>query len=263
MALSGRPPSGGAGSANEGKVALNVPIIPRADRLTLSEAADLIRRDYVSNGHKSGRTLEVRLANLLDHFDGASRIARITTGHVEAYKAARLEAKAAPASVNRELAILGRMGTLARHQYGLVVPFRCAKLEERNVRTGFFEEEQFKAVVQHLRPELAALVTAAKLTGWRKSELQSRQWRHCDFTAGWLRLEPEETKNRDGRQFPFDPGAPRRPRGAARSGRGDAEGDGARDSLALRSRRRQGREGLPEGVAHREAPRGRAGKAFS
>jgi integrase len=189
----------------EGKVALNVPIIPRADRLTLSEAADLIRRDYVSNGHKSGRTLEVRLANLLDHFDGASRIARITTGHVEAYKAARLEAKAAPASVNRELAILGRMGTLARHQYGLVVPFRCAKLEERNVRTGFFEEEQFKAVVQHLRPELAALVTAAKLTGWRKSELQSRQWRHCDFTAGWLRLEPEETKNRDGRQFPLIP----------------------------------------------------------
>ncbi len=45
----------------------------------------------------------------------------------------------------------------------------------------------------------------AKLTGWRKSELRSRQWRHIDFGAGWLRLEPEETKNREGRMFPLIP----------------------------------------------------------
>ena len=56
-----------------------------------------------------------------------------------------------------------------------------------------------------MRPELAALATVAKLTGWRKSELRSRQWRHVDFEAGWLRLEPEETKNREGRMFPLIP----------------------------------------------------------
>jgi integrase len=187
----------------EGRVALNIPIITKADRLTLGEAAELIQNDYRANGHKSVNTLDVRLAHLLNHFDSAARLGRITTGHVEAYKAARLEAQAAPASVNRELAILGRMGTLGKHQYGLVVPFQVAKLEERNVRTGFFEEEQFRAVVQHLRPELAAIATVAKLTGWRKSELVSRQWRHVDFSAGRLRLEPEETKNRDGRMFPL------------------------------------------------------------
>jgi integrase len=191
----------------EGRVALGIPIVPRADKLTLNEAATLIRNDYASNGHKSADTLDLRLAHLMNHFDGASRLARITTGHVEKYKAARLEAKAAPSTVNRELAILGRLGTLARHQYGLVVPYRVAKLEERNVRTGFFEEEAFHTVLQHLhhRPELAALLTAAKITGWRKSEVQSRQWRHVDFAAGWLRLEPEETKNRDGRRFPLIP----------------------------------------------------------
>jgi integrase len=82
-----------------------------------------------------------------------------------------------------------------------------AKLEERNVRTGFFEQEQFASVLQHLqhRPELQALVTAAKLTGWRKSELRSRRWHNVDFAGGWLRLEPEETKNRDGRMFPLIP----------------------------------------------------------
>jgi integrase len=124
---------------------------------------------------------------------------------VEAYKAARLEAKAAPATINRELAALGRMAALARRQYGLVSPFTVERLEERNVRTGFFDEDAFAAVCRALRPELAALATVARLTGWRKSELRSRQWRHVDFKSGWLRLEPEETKNREGRMFPLIP----------------------------------------------------------
>jgi integrase len=60
----------------------------------------------------------------------------------------------------------------------------------------------------------------ANLTGWRKSELRSRQWRHVDFTAGWLRLEPEETKNRAGRMFPLIPEL--RAVLAARRARGEA-----------------------------------------
>src|SRR5262245_8713565 len=34
----------------EGKVALNIPVVPKADRLTLGEAAALIRQDYTANG---------------------------------------------------------------------------------------------------------------------------------------------------------------------------------------------------------------------
>ena len=56
-----------------------------------------------------------------------------------------------------------------------------------------------------MRPELAALARVAYLTGWRKTELTSRRWTHVDFSAGWLRLDPEETKNREGRQFPSIP----------------------------------------------------------
>jgi integrase len=47
---------------------------------------------------------------------------------------------------------------------------------------------------------------AAYLTGWRvRSELLSREWPSVDFKGGWLRLEPGETKNREGRQFPLIP----------------------------------------------------------
>jgi len=208
----------------EGKVALNIPANVTADRLTLGEAADLIRHDYTTNGHKSGDTLELRLTHLLAHFGADTRLSRITTGAVEAYKAARLaervcrtettatgttriptQTRTAAATVNREIAMLARMGTLARRQYGLAVPFVVTKLKERNAREGFFDAEAFAAVCRGLRPELAALATVGLLTGWRKSELRSRQWRHVDFGAGWLRLEPEETKNRDGRMFPLIP----------------------------------------------------------
>src|SRR2546421_209312 len=83
----------------------------------------------------------------------------------------------------RERALLRRMGSLARHQCGLVVPFEVTTFQERNARKGFFERDAFDAVCAHLRPELAAIAQAAYLTGWRKSELRSRQWPHVDFAA--------------------------------------------------------------------------------
>jgi len=190
----------------EGKVALNIPVSPHGDRLTLDAAATMIRNDYAANGRKSADTLEFRLAHLRKHFGGTARLSRLTTGAVEQYKATRLAANAAPATINKEMAALQRMASLARDQYGLAAPFRVRMFEERNARKGFFEADAFETVCAHLRPELAALARAAYLTGWRKSELRSRKWHHVDFDAGWLRLDTEETKNRDGRQFPLIPG---------------------------------------------------------
>jgi integrase len=189
----------------EGRIILGLPVHPESDRLTLNDGLALIRQDYEVNGRKSARTLEARLVHLLDYFDGASRLGRITTAHIEAYKAARLEAGAQSSTVNRETATLARMGALARKQYGLHVSFLVAALEERNVRRGFFDNDQYIAIYKHLRPELRALAVVAFVTGWRKAELLSRRWHHVDFKHGWLRLEPEETKNRDGRMFPLVP----------------------------------------------------------
>ena len=49
------------------------------------------------------------------------------------------------------------------------------------------------------------VATVAYITGWRiKSEILTRQWLHVDFTHGWLRIEPREAKNGEGRNFPFN-----------------------------------------------------------
>ena len=44
------------------------------------------------------------------------------------------------------------------------------------------------------------------MTGWRiPSEVLTLEWRQIDFTAGEVRLDPGQTKNREGRVFPFTP----------------------------------------------------------
>src|SRR5262249_21594301 len=45
----------------------------------------------------------------------------------------------------------------------------------------------------------------AYITGWRiHAEIFTRQKHHADLKGrGWLRLDPGETKNREGRNFPF------------------------------------------------------------
>lgn len=75
-----------------------------------------------------------------------------------------------------------------------------ALLREDNVRTGFFEPEQFAAVRARLPEDLRPAVEFAYLTGWRlRSEILTLQWWKVDFGAGMIRLEPGSTKNADGR----------------------------------------------------------------
>ena len=46
-------------------------------------------------------------------------------------------------------------------------------------------------------------MTFAYLTGWRKSEIFSLEWRQVDWAGRVVRLDPGTTKNREGRSFPF------------------------------------------------------------
>jgi len=75
----------------------------------------------------------------------------------------------------------------------------------RNTRTGFFEVADLEAVLAKLPPDVRPAVEFAYLTGWRlRSEVLPLMWRQVDFRAGIVRLEPNTTKNDEGRAFPFD-----------------------------------------------------------
>src|SRR4030095_75908 len=77
-------------------------------------------------------------------------------------------------------------------------------LEERNTRKGFFEPEMLYGVLTHLPESLRPVIEFSYRTGWRiPSEVLTLEWRQVDFKAGEVRLDPETTKNRDGRVFPM------------------------------------------------------------
>lgn len=127
---------------------------------------------------------------------------KITGADVTAYVNHRQGKGAAAATINRELAILKRAFTLAIRAGKLLPAHRpyIAMLAEHNVRTGFFEAEQFQAVKGQLPAALQPVAEFAYLTGWRvQSEVLPLEWRNVDLKAGTVRLEPGTTKNGEGR----------------------------------------------------------------
>jgi integrase len=128
-----------------------------------------------------------------------ARALDITADRITTYVADRLAATAKPATVNREVAALKRMFRLGQRAGKVGERPYIAMLDEDNIRKGFFEASQWAAVAPHLSVDLRPVFEVAYLTGWRvKSELLTRQRAQVDLAAGWLRLEPGETKNRKG-----------------------------------------------------------------
>jgi integrase len=156
------------------------------------------------NGRRTLTHAARRVRKALAPWFGGRRMANISTANVRAYVNARQADEAANATINRELAALKRMFTLATQAGKLLQRPHIPMLQEHNVRRGFYEREQSDAVRRHLPAPLAAIATFAYLTGWRtKSEILPLQWHQVDLATGVVRLNPGTTKNRDSRVFLF------------------------------------------------------------
>ena len=157
--------------------------------------------DYTVNQRKSLETAQGSLKALRSVF-GPSFARDITLDRLDAYVATRLGAGRKPATIQKELAALKRAFHLAARA-GKAVPPPFPRLRVSNIRTGFFEEPEFRAVLAGLSGDLQPVVEFLYLTGWRLTEVLTLEWRQVDVTAGVVRLEPGTTKNDEGREFPF------------------------------------------------------------
>lgn len=180
-----------------GEIALGRFAGPQADKVTLAELADDLLTDYQIRGRKNQKQVKSKVNHLLAYF-GKDRAKRVTTDRVKAYIAKRQEAGAAAAQINRELAALKRMFSLAVHAEKLPSAPYIPTLTEHNVRTGFFEYEEFRALREALPPFLRPVVTFGYYTGWRVTEVLTLQWRQVDLNAAEVRLDPGTTKNGKG-----------------------------------------------------------------
>ncbi|MBM3218296.1 MAG: site-specific integrase [Candidatus Rokubacteria bacterium] len=173
------------------------------NKVRMAALLDGLEADYRNNRRRSAETLAFRLAALREAF-GADRALDVTAARIARYRDDRLAQGKAPATVNRELAALRRAFALAVEREALSVAPVVKLLDESdNVRQGFVTPAQFESVVSALPDHLRDVARFGYLTGWRRGEITTLEWRDVDLDAGTITLRREESKNKQPRVVPF------------------------------------------------------------
>jgi site-specific recombinase XerD len=187
-----------------GEIALGKPVGPDIEKTNFEDMSAMTTNDYRANGRRSLARVEDAIGHLREYL-GDRRAVEITGDIVTAYVTHRQNQKAANSTINTELAALSRMFTLGIRAGKIATKPYIGKLALSNTRKGFFEWEQFSSILKNLPVDLQPAIETAYITGWRiHDEIFTRQKHHADLKGrGWLRLDPGETKNGEGRNFPF------------------------------------------------------------
>lgn len=169
---------------------------------------DDVLNDYRTNGKKSIKTTESHIDRFLRPWFGEMRADRFAADDWREYVAYRQEGSeeydpAANGTINRERSALMRAFSLA-YQAGRISnqPY-IPRLKEAAPRSGFITRKEMESLCRHLPEYLKPVVRFGFLTGWRLGEILQLQWRHIDFDAGEIRLDPGSTKNGEARVFPM------------------------------------------------------------
>ncbi|MHC4619729.1 MAG: tyrosine-type recombinase/integrase, partial [Planctomycetota bacterium] len=176
---------------------------PSQERVKVSELLDGVIRDYKLNERKSLHTLEHNCKHLREAF-GFDRAIDVTETRIERYKERRLSEAAAPASLNRELAVLRRAFNLGVKQKIVNRAPTIEMLKERNVREGFVERADFEALAKHMPEYLRDFARFGFLVGWRLREIASLSWAEVDLEERLLWLRIKNSKNSRGRMVALE-----------------------------------------------------------
>lgn len=172
-------------------------------KISVSELIESAFRHYEREGFSSLQDAKERWEKHLKPVFGSLRASQVTTEKLAAYGAARLQEKAARATINRELALLRLAFNLGRKARQLQYVPHFPMHRENNTRTGFLEDAQYDKLAATCAKRglwLRTMFETAVQLGWRSGELKGMRVRQADIAAGILRLEPGTTKNREGRE---------------------------------------------------------------
>jgi len=163
---------------------------PREEKVTFEELAQDLVNDYRINARRAIDAVQYPIKHLREGF-GFDRALDITTDRIRTYIARRQEEKASNATINRELAALKRMFSLAVQAGKLSAKPYVPTLEENNARQGFLDHGNFLALRDALPDYLRDPVTFLYFSGWRVSEMRKLEWRDVDLPGRVVRLRPE------------------------------------------------------------------------
>jgi len=185
------------------RVAAGKPVQASFEAVTLADLYKMVVNDYAEKKRRSAKRVAQAWAHLKDFFGEETKAVTITEVRVDQYKAHRRSEQATTGTLRIELALVRRMYRLAAKKK--VIPFDAAPSitlpAAPEARSGFMTDSEIDALVDVMPGYLKPAVKALALTGWRTSEILSREWRHV--SGDWLILDPGEGKTRQARQFPL------------------------------------------------------------
>ena len=107
------------------------------------------------------------------------------------------------ATINRSLALLRRMCTLAFEDGNLRVVPHFPMLKENNVRKGFLIHDRYTLVRDALPDYLKPVLAMGYFTGMRQGEILPLRWEQVSFRDSQVLLDPGTTKNDEPRIVPL------------------------------------------------------------
>ena len=166
-------------------IPFSMKIRPNEERLAFQDLCKFIRDDYAVNDNRSTAALNFNIAHLEEFFK-FDRAVDILPDRVLAYQQERLSEGGARATINREVAALGRMLTLAVDLKRLSWRPKFKLLDGEKVREGFLQHGEFLAIVDNLPEYLKDFISFLYYGGWRKGAARNLQWKDIDWKPGRL-----------------------------------------------------------------------------
>jgi integrase len=170
------------------------------DKVRFEELAEGLITEHEIKQRRSLGTSHSSIDHLKEYF-GGMRVVDITTDGINKYIQGRLEKGYANGTVNRELGILKHMFKLGvRSKKVRDVPY-IPMLKESNARQGFFEHDEYLTMKDALPTYAKPVLVFGYHTGWRIGEILKLTWDRVDLKRATVRLNPEDTKNKEAREL--------------------------------------------------------------
>lgn len=180
---------------------------PHGDEFTtVGELLDDALEYYRKNRPKSFKDFsEPIIRAALKPYWGRYTVSQVTTGKLNAYQDKRIATGLAPATVNREMAVLRRafnLGKVATPTKVREAP-KFPMLPEDNVRKGFLRLDGYGKMLAALPEELRCLFVVGYHVGCREGELLRLKVSDVHLQEKQITLWSGETKNDQGRILPI------------------------------------------------------------